>query len=174
MLDTRDPTYARSRHAPGCVLLALIFALGPVARVQAQSAEVSSISPVEETSFVPTPGSLAHISVEANLTTVTLKSGGRVSTEKIIMDTEQKITVQVADYNFDGYQDFSLSHTDDGKGTYQIYKIYVFSSATKKFEQLMPGCGDDFINVVLSKPEQRRLTNSYSSAGTWKSCTKIY
>lgn len=166
MTNTRYSAGAVARNVSGAALLALIFVFGAAARVQAHSEEVAA--------FVPEPGSLARISVDADLVTVTLASGATISEEKIMMETEQPISVQVADYNFDGHPDFSLSHTDDGKGTYQIYQIYVFAPTAHKFVPLTPGCGDGFINVVLSKPRQRRLTNSYVADGTWKTCTKKY
>lgn len=125
-------------------------------------------------SFSPVPGVTANVSVNQNLVTLTLKNGASTTKEEINVDTEKKIRVQLADYNFDGYRDFSTSHTDDGMGTYQIYQIYVFSPQEKKFVQLQPTCGDDFINVVVSKPSQRRLVSSYFSDNRLKICTKKY
>ena len=105
---------------------------------------------------------------------VAVTNAGQVVSEEIVVETEKKIKVNLADYNFDGHMDFSLSHTDDGMGTYQVYQIYVFSPAEHKFVQLTPKCGDEFINVVLSKPSQRTLTNSYVSQNQFKSCKAKY
>ncbi|SEN52942.1 hypothetical protein SAMN05428959_102265 [Duganella sp. CF517] len=155
----------------GCMLLTLMLGLAAVTRAGADSSSVPSGIAM---SFAPKPGTLAQISVDQNLATVTLHIGPVSTVEAISVEAEQKIDVKVADYNFDGYQDFSLSHIDDGMGTYQMYQIYVFSAVEQKFVRLQPSCGDDFINVVLSTPAQRRLTHSYFSDSTLKSCAKSY
>ena len=154
----------------------IVFLLGVLFLVseQASSSEVSPGLANEPISFSPKPGTVVHLSVNQNAVTVTLISGAATTVERIDIETEKKVTARVADYNFDGYQDFSLSHLDDGMGTYRIYQIYVFSPAEKKFVQLKPSCGDEFINVTLSKPEQRRLFNSYFSDNGLKTCAVTY
>ncbi len=154
----------------------IVFLLGVLFLVseQASSSEVSPGLANERISFSPKPGTIAHLSVNQNAVMVTLIGGAATTVERIDIETEKKVTARVADYNFDGYQDFSLSHLDDGMGTYRIYQIYVFSSAEKKFVQLKPNCGDEFINVTLSKPEQRRLFNYYFSDNGLKTCAVTY
>lgn len=154
----------------------IVFLLGVLFLVskQACSSEVSPGLAKERLSFSPEPGTIAHLSVNQNAVTVTFINVAATTVETINIETEKKVTARVADYNFDGYQDFSLSHLDDGMGTYRSYQICVFSSAEKKFVQLKPGCCDEFINVTLSKPEQKRLLNSYFSDNGLKSCAVTY
>jgi hypothetical protein len=89
------------------------------------------------------------------------------------MQTEKKVNVTIADYNFDGYKDFSLSHIDDGMGTYTKFRIFVYSPKASNFVELVPECGGEFINVVRSD-KKRRLTNSYFVDHQMKSCNKKY
>lgn len=131
-------------------------------------------TPEESVSFSPARGIDTTVSLAKQVATVAVTNAAQAASEEIVVETEKKIKINLADYNFDGHMDFSLSHTDDGMGTYKIYQIYVFSPAEHKFVQLTPKCGDEFINVVLSKPSQRTLTNSYVSQNQFKSCKGKY
>jgi hypothetical protein len=131
-------------------------------------------TPKERVSFSPARGIDVTVSLAGQVATVAVTNAGQVASEEIAVETEKKIKINLADYNFDGHMDFSLSHTDDGMGTYQIYQIYVYSPSEHKFVQLTPKCGDEFINVVLSRPSQRTLTNSYVSQNQFKNCKAKY
>lgn len=124
-------------------------------------------------SFWPTPKVRAEISAKGREVSVTLKNGSYVTTKKIQVETEKSLKLLVDDYNFDGYPDFSISHVDDGMGTYTIYQLYVYSAKENKFNMLQPQCGDEFINIVVSRTK-RSLTNSYFSENELKTCTVKY
>ncbi len=53
-------------------------------------------------------------------------------------------------------------------GTYKIYRLFVFSPADKKFKEMKPTCGDDFVNVKI---EDHDLINMIYDEITPKSCT---
>lgn len=38
--------------------------------------------------------------------------------------------MQVDDFNFDGVKDFAVSQVDDGMGTYDYYRIFVYQAQT--------------------------------------------
>jgi hypothetical protein len=57
----------------------------------------------------------------------------------------------VVDYNFDGYKDFSVSHIDDGMGTYTIYDVFLYSPKGNGFVAVLPRCGDMFNNILVNK-----------------------
>lgn len=91
----------------------------------------------------------------------------------IAIETKKPVAIKVDDYNFDGYQDFSISSIDEGMGTYRIYRIFIYSASRHEFVEIRPACGDDFINVRLTK-KTRTLTNSYFSDNVIKTCTQKY
>ncbi len=121
-------------------------------------------------SFTPESKIFAKLTVNEQDVSLTVKNGDRITAETIHIDTEKTLKLEVKDYNFDGRKDFSISHIDDGMGTYRIYQIYVFSPQQKKFVPLQPKCGDEFINVVISD-KKRTLTNSFFSDNQVKSCS---
>ncbi|WP_409515487.1 hypothetical protein [Atlantibacter sp.] len=34
-------------------------------------------------------------------------------------------------------------------GTYKTYRVFIFSPIEKKFKEIKPGCGDEFINIRI-------------------------
>lgn len=82
---------------------------------------------LREDCFSPVSGIEAKIAVLDQLVNVELKNGAHSTLEEFQVETEKRLSVVVDDYNFDGLQDFSISHLDDGMGTCKIFRIYVFS-----------------------------------------------
>jgi hypothetical protein len=121
-------------------------------------------------SFAPMCGVSTDVVAIGPEVTVTVKKGSDVKTEKIQVETEKNLKLSVDDYNFDGHPDFAISHIDDGMGTYTIYQIYIYSPKENKFVLLSPKCGDEFVNMVVSK-KKRTLTNSYMVENEFKTCT---
>jgi hypothetical protein len=136
------------------------------------SVSVRAASP-DMLSFAPMCGVATEVVANGQEVTVTVKKGSDVTTEKIQVETEKNLKLTVNDYNFDGHSDFAISHIDDGMGTYTIYQIYAFSPKENKFNLMSPKCGDEFINVVISK-KKRLLTNSYMVDNQFKTCTMKY
>lgn len=124
----------------------------------------------DSVSFSPESKIFATLKINKQDVSVILTKGDLVTTETIHVDTEKTLSLEVKDYNFDGRNDFSISHIDDGMGTYRIYQIYVFSPQQKKFIPLQPKCGDEFINAVISD-KKHTLTNSFFSDNQIKTCT---
>lgn len=42
-------------------------------------------------------------------------------------------------------------HTDDGMGTYRIFRVFIYDVKTIAFTENFPSCGDEFINLVTDK-----------------------
>ena len=76
-------------------------------------------------SFSPSCDVQAEVVADGQKVTVTVKKNDEVATDAIQIETEKKLQLAVDDFNFDGHSDFSISHTDDGMGTYTISEIYV-------------------------------------------------
>ena len=121
-------------------------------------------------SFSPFCNVQAEVVADGQKVIVTVKKNDEIANATIEIETEKKLQLAVNDFNFDGHSDFSISHTDDGMGTYTITEIYVYTAKEKKFLRLTPKCGDEFINVVISKTK-RTLTNSYVVNNRYKTCT---
>jgi hypothetical protein len=124
-------------------------------------------------SFSPTSDIAATVVASGQDVKVTIKKGADLISEDIHVDTEKRLDLLSEDYNFDGYKDFSIAHLDDGMGTYTIYQIYIFSKKDGKFIAARPKCGEEFINIVLSK-KKHTLTNSFFSENEIKTCTDKY
>ncbi len=123
--------------------------------------------------FAPSHGIIAEVAAHGNVVTVALKGRKKTITEIIQVDTERHLRLSVDDYNFDGVPDFAIAHTDDGMGTSTVYQIYVYSPKQNKFIPLSPKCGDEFINVRVSK-RARQLTNSYWADNRLNTCAMHY
>lgn len=124
-------------------------------------------------SFSPTLDVSAEVIANGQNVTFSVKKGKHVIVERAHIDTEKTLKLLIDDYNFDGYPDFSVSHIDDGMGTYSVYQIYVYSPQEQKFKLLPPQCGDEFINITISKKD-RSLTNVYFENNQFESCTTKY
>jgi hypothetical protein len=119
--------------------------------------------------FTPDAGVVVKLAAGEQEVNVTIDGQKGQVEQKIVVETEHKLTITVEDYNFDGYKDFSISHLDDGMGTYSIYQVYLYSPKSERFVTLTPACGDEFINLRLVK-KKRLLVNSYVDGNKWKSC----
>jgi hypothetical protein len=143
---------------------AIVHSAAEVAAIKAY-AQALELGDNDVIKFSPAPG--LEVRLQSGFQQVELSYDGH--SETIAVDTEKPLRIKVADYNFDGHLDFSISHVDDGMGTYDLYDIYVYAPKEKKFVLLQPKCGDAFINVALAKRE-RALINSYMVQGRYKTC----
>ena len=125
------------------------------------------------TVFTPARGLKATLSVREQQVELTVTGPRGRSSETLPFETEQPLRIKVDDYNFDGHKDFSVSHVDDGKGTYDLYDIYVYAPKTGKFERLAPTCGEDFINVRLDR-KRRALINTRVENYRFTSCRMTF
>lgn len=90
-----------------------------------------------------------------------------LNTEDIDVSSEKKNHILPDDYNRDGYKDFSVWHLDEGMGTDKIYRMFIFTPAEKKFKEIKPTCGDDFINIRIDGDNLINMTYEDSAP---KSC----
>jgi hypothetical protein len=102
-----------------------------------------------------------------SLSVLLLDDGGILSTEYIDVSSEKKNHITFEDYNRDGYKDFSVWHLDEGMGVYKIYRLFIFTPAEKKFKEIKPTCGDDFLNI---RTEGENLINVLYDDNAPKSC----
>lgn len=78
----------------------------------------------------------------------------------ISFDTEKALKIEIDDYNFDGYKDIAVSHIDDGMGSFAVYRVFLYSADSKDFEETMPSCGDQFLNLQIDK-KRKVLVSTY-------------
>jgi len=128
---------------------------------------------VKEFHFSPESSVRAMVTVANREVSFSTKFGGLYKNSKVSIDSENPVRIEINDYNFDGFKDFSISHIDDGQGTYSIYRIFVYSKKTKTFFEIQPKCGDEFINIKLNK-NKKTVTNSYYSDNVMTGCSKKY
>ena len=127
----------------------------------------------ESSVFSPAKGVTAQLEVRGHEVQLSLVSHDGRMNDTLAIDTEKPLRIKVEDYNFDGYKDFAISHTDDGMGTYEIFYVYAYSRAEKKFRPLLPRCGDQFINLAIDRAG-RTLTNSYFRGNRIRTCLMRY
>ncbi|MFC7419010.1 XAC2610-related protein [Iodobacter arcticus] len=120
-------------------------------------------------SFSPSKNAFVVVNKKNDTLLVTTTFNDTEVLQSFPIENEAALDLQVKDYNFDGYKDFSISYTDLGMGTYKIYNVYIFDYKNKKFEQLTPKCGDEFINlkIILKK---KQLWSTYYSNFEPKTC----
>ncbi|ETD38279.1 XAC2610-related protein [Pseudomonas chlororaphis] len=73
------------------------------------------------------------------------------------------------DFNFDCMKDFAVWQIDDGMGTYDIHRIFVFQPQTSFFKELQPNCGDGFVNLRIEK-KRKALISTYWTMNVAKQC----
>ncbi|WP_414704597.1 XAC2610-related protein [Pseudomonas sp. P42] len=71
--------------------------------------------------------------------------------------------------HFDGAQDFAIWQLDDGMGTYDYYRVFVYQTRTGMFEELQPDCGDGFVNLRVDS-KRKALTSTYWEMNRPKQC----
>lgn len=88
-----------------------------------------------------------------------------------LYQSEKDMFLELNDYNFDGFTDFSCYSLDEGMGVYSIYQIYLYNKKHNKFERLKipeninPNCVE-FCDI---KPDEkrRRLLSSCRGGAKW-------
>lgn len=120
----------------------------------------SAMTFAEPIKFEPETGvAVTLVPNKADLTvTVQTKTGSR---DRVIsFQTEKVMHLEVGDYNFDGFQDFSVWYVDDGMGTYSIHRVFVYDPKKSSFKELTPACSDEFLNLRVNK-EKKTLRSMY-------------
>lgn len=120
-------------------------------------------------SFKPGRGISAQIAASSTKLLVFVATSGGSSRSEFLVETGKNITINVEDYNFDGYKDFSASFLDDGMGIYTVYLVFIYLPLERKFISFSPTCGDEFINLTTLK-HRRTLQYSYFNNNRMKTC----
>jgi hypothetical protein len=123
--------------------------------------------------FSPAPGVKTVLEIDGQTVTLSTTAPPGNHSRAVVFDTEKKLYAATADYNFDGDPDFAIRYIDGGMGTYALYRIFTFSKSRGDFVELVPACGDEFINVRLS-PQNKLLYNSYYTENRMISCAHRY
>ncbi|MBD9503192.1 hypothetical protein IB256_20555 [Pseudomonas sp. PDM17] len=120
--------------------------------------------------FFPSDDSKVTIKIKNN--EVEIINGDKIE-KKIEFDTEKTLNIEISDYDFDKNLDFSIWHSDDGKGVYDIYRIFLYNKKTKAFVEAQSKCGDEFINVRIDK-KTKTIASTIFEDNTPKIChTKL-
>lgn len=123
--------------------------------------------------FLPEGSVQAIVTVANREVSFSTRSGGLQKNSKVSINSENPAGIEIEDYNFDGFKDFSIFHVGDGQGTYLIYRIFVYSKKYKTFFEIQPKCGDEFINIKVNK-NNGTVTNSYYSDNVMAGCSRKY
>ncbi|MFS2125600.1 XAC2610-related protein [Pseudomonas sp. Pseusp97] len=120
--------------------------------------------------FFPSGDNKTTIKIKNN--EVEIVNGDKLE-KKIEFDTEKTLNIEIYDYDFDKNLDFSIWHSDDGKGVYDIYRIFLYNKKTKTFVEAQSKCGDEFINVKIDK-KTKAIASTIFEDNTPKTChTKL-
>ncbi len=114
----------------------------------------------QTTTFSPTKGVDATLVLEGSKLNIAVKSETHSELRTIDFEAENELHMQFDDFNFDGDQDFAIWQLDDGMGTYDYYRVFVYQAKTGTFEELQPDCGDDFVNLRVDK-KRKALLSTY-------------
>lgn len=120
----------------------------------------SAMAFAEPMQFEPEQGVAVTLMPDKTDLTVTVQTQNGSKDRVISFQTEKVMHVEVGNYNFDGFQDFSVWYVDDGMGTYSIHRIFVYAPKDSSFKELKPVCGDEFLNLKVNK-EKRILCSMY-------------
>jgi hypothetical protein len=123
----------------------------------------------EVITFSPTKNVDATLVLEGPMLIVAVKSEAHNESRTIDFQAENRLHVQINDFNFDGVKDFAVSQIDDGMGTYDYYRIFVYQSKSSTFEELQPDCGDGFVNLRIEN-KRKALISTYWEMNVPKQC----
>lgn len=123
----------------------------------------------ETTTFSPTKGVEATLVLEGSTLNVAVKGESHNESRTIDFEAVNELHVQIDDFNFDGAKDFAVWQLDDGMGTYDYYRVFIYQARTGTFEELRPDCGDGFVNLSVDK-KRKALLSTYWEMNIPKQC----
>lgn len=124
----------------------------------------------EVTTFNPTQGIEVTLKLEGSSLAFSVTSDAHSESRTITFEAESELRVQIDDFNFDGVKDFAIWQVDDGMGTYNIHRIFVYQPKTGTFQELQPDCGDGFVNLRVDG-KRKALVSTYWEMNVPKQCT---
>jgi len=123
----------------------------------------------ETTTFSPNKGVEATLVLEGSTLNVAVKGALHNESRTIDFEAVNELHVQIDDYNFDGAKDFAVWQLDEGMGTYDYYRVFIYQARTGTFEELRPDCGDGFVNLRVDK-KRKALLSTYWEMNIPKQC----
>jgi len=123
----------------------------------------------EVITFSPTKNVAATLVLEGPMLTVTVKNEAHNDSRTIDFQAENDLHMQINDFNFDGVKDFAVSQIDDGMGTFDYYRIFIYHQKSSTFEELQPDCGDGFVNLRIES-KRKALISTYWEINVPKQC----
>ena len=127
----------------------------------------------ETTTISPAKGVDATLVLEGSKLNIAVKSEMHSESRTIDFEAENELHVQLDDFNFDGAQDFAIWQLDDGMGTYNYYRVFVYQAKTGMFEELQPDCGDGFVNLRVDKKRKTLLSTYWGMNGPDQCITRF-
>ena len=127
----------------------------------------------ETTTISPAKGVDATLVLEGSKLNIAVKSEMHSESRTIDFEAENELHVQLDDFNFDGAQDFAIWQLDDGMGTYDYYRVFVYQTRTGMFEELQPDCGDGFVNLRVDKKRKALLSTYWGMNGPKQCITRF-
>lgn len=119
--------------------------------------------------FNPDKKSEVELSWHGSSLNVGVNSDGGYKVSEFVFETDKKLHVSLDDFNFDEVVDFAVWHTDDGMGTYTIFRVFVYDAKKGLFTEIFPSCGDEFINLMVDK-KKKILESTYYDGNIPKQC----
>ncbi|QXE12642.1 MULTISPECIES: XAC2610-related protein [Pseudomonas] len=123
----------------------------------------------DTTTFSPTKSIEATLVIEGSTLNVAVKSEAHSESRTIDFQAENELHVKIDDFNFDGAKDFAIRQLDDGMGSYDYYRVFIYQVKTGTFEELQPDCGDGFVNLRVDK-KRKALLSTYWEMNIPKQC----
>jgi hypothetical protein len=127
----------------------------------------------ETTTFSPTKGVEATLVLEGSTLNVAVKGETNNESRTIDFQAENELHLQIDDFNFDGAKDFAVRQLDDGMGTYDYYRVFIYQARTGTFEELRPDCGDGFVNLRVDKKRKALLSTYWGVNGPEQCVTRF-
>lgn len=127
----------------------------------------------ETTTFSPTKGVEATLVLEGSTLNVAVNSQMHSESRTIDLEAENELHMQFDDFNFDGAKDFAIWQLDDGMGTYDYYRVFVYQAKTGVFKELQPDCGDGFVNLRVDKKRKVLLSTYWGMNGPDQCITRF-
>ena len=123
----------------------------------------------ETATFSPTQGVEATLVLKGSTLNVAVKGETHNESRTVDFEAVNELHMQFDDFNFDGAQDFAIWQLDDGMGTYDYYRVFIYQARTGTFEELQPDCGDVFVNLRVDK-KRKALLSTYWEMNIPKQC----
>lgn len=121
----------------------------------------TTASAYAENTFFPENNVKVKVTTSDSKANYEIDSGSKIISKEIPVETEKAIKINIEDYNFDGHKDIAISHIDDGMGNFTAYRIFLYSTKSQDFEEIIPDCGDQFLNLKVDSKRKLLISTYY-------------